>query len=153
MKKRKTFSAWKKWKKRNNFPDIQLPGIYAIAFSEKNLSGKVFTWQAKEIVYIGMTNAKGGLKSRLQQFEYTIKGGHGHGGAHRVRHKHHNYDDLTKKLYVAICPYECDIKSITPSNLCVMGDIAKHEYTCLARYLEKHEELPEFNDKKRSPKK
>ena len=42
-----------------------------------------FDW-IKEIIYIGMTNSKGGLKNRLQQFDNTIAGKTGHGGAQRV---------------------------------------------------------------------
>jgi hypothetical protein len=33
-----------------------------------------------------------------------------------------------------------------------MGDVAKFEYDCLANYFEKFKELPEFNDKQKSPK-
>jgi hypothetical protein len=100
-----------------------------------------------------MTNSKGGLKSRLQQFENTIKGKMGHGGAHRVKFKHKNYARLSKRLRVSILPRNCNVESNAPNDLCQMGKIAKLEYDCFAMYAEKYGLLPEFNDKKRSPKK
>lgn len=33
-----------------------------------------------------------------------------------------------------------------------MGEIARLEYECFAVYVEKFDQLPEFNDKKLSPK-
>jgi hypothetical protein len=129
-----------------------MPGVYCIALSRKNISGINFSWR-REIIYIGMTNSKGGLKSRLQQFDNTIKGKKGHGGAHRVRFKHPDYKKLTSELYIAICPMQCNVLSNKPSDLRIMGKVTMMEYECWATYVEKFGHLPEFNDKKRSPKK
>mgnify|MGYP001569243746 CR=1 FL=1 len=146
------FSKWAKWSDRDTLEGIQFPGIYAIALSEADISKKQFSWR-KEIIYIGMTNAKGGLKGRLNQFDNTIKGGDGHGGAHRVRFKHPKYNKLVPQLYVAVCPKECNVASNEPSDLRIMGYVANHEYECFACFAETFGQLPEFNDKKRSPKK
>ena len=100
-----------------------------------------------------MTNAKGGLRSRLQQFDNTIKGGDGHGGGHRVRFKHSDYRGLTSHLFVSVCPWECDVTVNDPENLRLMGEVAKHEYECFALFVEAFGNLPEFNDKRKSPKK
>jgi hypothetical protein len=116
------------------------------------MSGIPFSWCA-DIVYVGMTNARGGLKSRLQQFDNTIRGREGHGGGRRVRHKHPDYERLSPRLYVSVCPRECDVKSNRPADLRIMGCVAKHEYECLAAFVETFERLPEFNNRKRSPKK
>ena len=132
--------------------NLDYPGVYALAISRMNLDGKAFSWQP-EIVYVGMTNSKGGLKSRLRQFDNTIKGGEGHGGGHRFRFKHSDYSKLTNLLYVCVCPYECNVSSITPSDLRIMGEVAKQEYECFALFVEAFGKLPEFNDKQRSPKK
>lgn len=148
----KTFSIWTRWSKRAGLANLNYPGVYALAISRTDLSGQPFSWK-REIVYIGMTNAKGGLKSRLQQFDSTIKGGDGHGGGHRVRFKHQDYTKLSKHLYVSVCPQKCDVTSNTPSGLMVMGNVANHEYECLAFFVEAFGYLPEFNDKQRSPKK
>jgi len=146
------FSKWARWQERNALDNLKFPGVYAIALSNKNISGKAFSWR-REIIYVGMTNARGGLKSRLQQFDNTIKGKEGHGGGKRVRFKYRNYKKLSPRLYVSVCPYECDVKSNLPADLRIMGDVAKLEYECFAVFVKKFERLPRFNDKKRSPKK
>jgi len=55
---------------------------------------------------------------------------------------------LTKKLYVSIAPFECDVKSNSLKDLRVMGQVAKFEYDCFAEYVKEHKKLPKFNDKK-----
>jgi len=121
--------------------------------SDKDLTSTPFEW-SEEIIYIGMTNAKGGLKSRLQQFENTIIGKTGHSGAERVRYKHGDYNLQVSKLFVSISHTECDVKSNRPSELRLMGSVAHQEYECFAIFAEKFGgRLPEFNDKKKSPKK
>jgi len=149
---RDKFSDWAKWSNRNELQSIQLPGVYAIALSHKDISGNTFSWR-REIIYVGMTNAKGGLKSRLQQFDNTIKGGDVHGGAQRVRYKYPNYMKLIPSLYISICPRACNVLSNNPKDLRIMGEIVKQEFDCLAQFVETFSRLPEFNDKKRSPKK
>ena len=146
------FSKWVSWHERNKLSDIEFPGIYVIALSKKNISEEAFSW-IQEIIYVGMTNSKGGLKSRLQQFDYTVHGGDGHGGGHRVLYKHKDYSRLTNQLYVSVSPQKCDVTSNTPSDLRVMGKVANHEYECFAQFVEAFGSLPEFNDKQRSPKK
>lgn len=149
---RRNFSRWAKWCDRNTLDGIHFPGIYALALPKKEIAGGPFSWR-QDIIYIGMTNSKGGLKSRLQQFENTIKGGGGHGGAQRVSFKYHNYSRLAKRLRVAIYPRNCRVESNEPKDLATMGRIAKHEYDCFAAFVEMFGRLPEFNDKKKSPKK
>jgi len=149
---KKGFSKWARWQERDTLDNIKFPGVYAITLSDKDISGKAFSWR-REIIYVGMTNAQGGLKSRLQQFDNTIKGKEGHGGGKRVRFKYRNYKKLSPRLYVSVCPYKCNVKSNLPVDLRIMGDVAKLEYECLAVFVEKFERLPEFNDKERSPKK
>ncbi|MBI4304150.1 MAG: hypothetical protein HY665_07440 [Chloroflexi bacterium] len=144
------FSNWIGWKDRTTLDNLSYPGVYAIAISCADLAGLPFSW--RQVVYIGMTNAKGGLKSRLQQFDNTIMGREGHGGGCRVRFKHRDYSKLTKELYVSVCPQKCNVKSNTPSDLRLMGEVAKFEYECLAFFAEEFCRLPEFNDKQKSPK-
>ncbi len=146
------FSQWARWINRTTLAGISYPGVYILAISSTDISGTPFLW-CPEIVYVGMTNSKRGLKSRLRQFDKTIKGGDGHGGGHRVRFKHPDYARLTPRLYVSVCPYECDVASNDPDDLRIMGDVAKCEYECFALFAEQFGRLPEFNDKKRSPKK
>jgi len=145
------FSKWIKWENRNNLDNIKFPGIYIIAISNKNLENNEFIW-IQEIQYIGMTNSVAGLKGRLKQFDNTILGKTGHGGADRFRYEYQNYDELIKNLYVSVRYFKCDVKSNKPEDLRIMGEVAKFEYDCFALYTEQFESLPKFNDKKNSPK-
>ena len=133
------FSQWIKWKDRNSLNGIKYPGIYCISISETDLSEQDFEWISK-ITYVGMTNSKAGLKGRLKQFDNTIIGKSGHGGADRFRFKYENYQDLVNKLFVSVCSFECDVKSNVPKDLRIMGGVAKFG------------ELPEFNNKSKSLK-
>lgn len=146
------FSPWVKWNERSQLAALSFPGVYALAISQTDISGTSFS-MCREIVYFGMTNSKGGLKSRLGQFDRTIKGGEGHGGGHRVRFKHPDYDKLVPYLNVSVFHFECDVASNNPNDYRIMGDVAKCEYECFALFIEQFRQLPEFNDKKGSPKK
>lgn len=148
------FSNWVKFDQRDGLKNTNYSGVYAIEISTRNIAGTRFKW-IKEISYFGFTNAVGGLRGRLNQFNNTIrdKPGPGHGGAKRFRHKYRDGDVLAKKqLYVAVCPFKCNVSNSTPEDLRVMGDIVRAEYLAFARYATLFGRLPEFNDKKRSPK-
>ncbi len=145
------FSKWYKWTDRNDAAGIKSPGIYAIAILARDLSGTPFKW-LPEIRYIGMTNSRNGLKGRLKQFDNTIIGKGGHGGADRAIYKHQNYETLIRELYVSVSSFECDVKTNEPTDLRIMGEVVKFEYDCIARYVELFKVLPEFNNKMLSPK-
>lgn len=160
------FSKWVKWDDRNNLPNIDMPGVYAIAVSDTDISGKEFSY-IKNIAYFGMTNAKKGLKGRLKAFDNTIKNKTGHGGAARFRFEYINKkllddntlerqtleNDLLNKLYVAVSPFNCDVTTHEEKDLRIMGEVAKAEYDCFADYVKFFGQLPQFNDMKKSPKK
>jgi hypothetical protein len=145
------FSQWQSWRLRNDLNSLEYPGVYVVARTALKLSGRPFSWR-NDIIYVGMTNAASGLKGRLRQFENTISGKTGHGGAQRVRYKFKNYKRLVNRLYIAVAPFKCDTVSNLPKDLRQMGEVVKFEYSCLAQYVEKFGVLPEFNDKKKSPK-
>ncbi len=145
------FSTWKKWVNRNEINNINYPGIYTIAISHQNIENEKFSWLS-EIKYIGMTNSVAGLRGRLKQFDNTIIGKTGHGGADRFRYKYQNYKELIEHMYVSIMPIECDVISNKPEDLRIMGKIAQFEYDCFAEYISIFGNFPEFNDKKKSPK-
>jgi hypothetical protein len=150
----KSFSKWTRWVERNQLPGIKYPGVYAIALADENIASTPFAWR-EEIIYVGVTISKGGLKSRLQQFDNTINGKEGHGGAVRVRFKHRDYNALVSRLFVSVNYTECDAKPNLPkpSDLRLMGLVLQQEYECFAVFTEKFKRWPEFNNKKESRKK
>jgi hypothetical protein len=91
------FSVWTRWINRAELNGLRYPGVYILAISPSDLSGQPFFWKP-EIVYVGMTNARGGLKSRLRQFDNAIQWKEGHGGGSRVRFKHGQYSELVPRL-------------------------------------------------------
>ena len=147
------FSDWVKFDQRDELRNTDCPGVYAIAISTKNIAGTRFSW-TKQISYFGFTNAAGGLRGRLSQFDNTLrdKSGPGHGGAQRFRRKYRNGNTLAKKLYVAVCPLKCDVSSNKPADLRLMGEVVRAEYSAFAKFVTLFGRLPEFNDKKRSLK-
>ena len=146
------FTQWIKWTERNTIENLQYPWVYVIAYADIDIVNNDFDW-IEEIIYVGMTNSQGGLKNRLQQFENTIIGKTGHGGAQRVIFKYRNYNELIKKLYVSARYFKCNVTSNQVDDLLVMGKVAEYEYICFAEYVKRYNRLPEFNDKKLSPKK
>jgi len=114
------FTAWRPWADRNLSANVASPGVYAIAISARPLTGLRFTWR-KEIVYVGMTNSMTELKGRLRQFDMTMAGRLAHGGADRVRLKHHRYDAFRKRAFVALAPFGCDPTSNSSRDLRIMG--------------------------------
>ncbi len=147
------FSNWIKWSDRNKLNDLQCPGVYAISYNEHDINDNSFDW-IREIIYIGMTKSKMGLKRRLGQFDNTIFGkGNNHSGAKRVRCKYKDYEKLIKCVYVAVHPFKCDVNSNKVKDLLIMGKVAEYEYICFAEYVKRFSMLPEFNNKKLSPKK
>ena len=145
------FSKWKAWQSRHEIEGLHFPGVYALAISRTGLAGKDFAWP-REIVYFGMTNAISGLKGRLKQFNNTLSGKFGHGGAERFRYDFPLANELFSQLYVAVCPFKCDVRSGSPTDLFVMGSVVKAEYECLAQFAELFGHLPKYNDKKNAPK-
>ncbi len=145
------FCNWQRWADRGELENLGNPGVCAIAICMANLAGTKFSWRP-DIVYIGMTNAEAGLRGRLQQFDNTIIGKTGHGGADRVRYKHRDYKRLCKRLYVAVASFACNVTSNTPRDLRVMGRVARFEYECFAYFATAFSRLPEFNNKHEAPK-
>jgi hypothetical protein len=145
------FSMWQRWSGRDQLARLASPGVYAIAHATHDMSGQAFSWR-DEIVYIGMTNAASGLRGRLRQFDNTIAGKKGHGGADRVRFKHRDYASLCSCLYVSVAAFDCNPTSGMAADLRMMGEVARFEYMCFAHFVELYDKLPEFNDKKNAAK-
>lgn len=147
------FSKWQLFSEVESAAISQQKGLYAFAISARPLT--VFNVEDRAIVYFGMTNSKGGLRSRLRQFRSTLfEEKDGHGGALRFRFEHSkNLSKLRKCLYFAVCEYKAPSNHSAVDELKLMGEVAKAEYVAFARYFEKYGCLPKYNDMKRSPKK
>lgn len=72
------YSPWHSWEERLGSQNCEYPGVYMMAISRKDLTGKIPEY--KDVSYIGMTNSKAGLKSRWWQFHRSITGYGGHSG-------------------------------------------------------------------------
>ena len=134
-----------------------VPGIYAIAYSNVNLSGKEFDY-IEDIVYFGMSINKRGLQGRLYQFFRTINGkSKQHTAAEKMAHElSKENDDWMNKIYISLLPcIYCSTTIISSGhitqddclNLNFMGGIAKQEYACLYEYAKRYNKLPRFCSK------
>ncbi len=147
------FTAWQPWGDYAKIPQIQRPGIYAVAISETDLSGLPFSIRP-EIRYFGMTLSQGGLAGRLSQFHRALFGHDGpHGGAWRFRFDYPNAKHAIDHFFVSVARFDCDPTRKRASDLRIMGEVLALEYVCFADYFEVAGHLPKYNDPKmRSPK-
>ena len=138
----KKFEPWIKWE---NKPEIKYPGIYLIAITNFNINGKRPNF--KDVVYVGMTNSKGGLSARLKQFDTSIKGKSAHSGGTRIYNDLKSYNDWTKKLFVSTRQIKCNTDKHTrkPHDLRNMGKCTALEYEILAEFKEKIKNEPKYN--------
>lgn len=155
-------SKWVNWKERKKLPHLSDPGIYFIAFPLNGQSDEDFHKEflnkdfkiCKQIIYIGMSIAKKGVGGRLNQFENTMKGNaRVHGGADRVRFKHKSHEIFFKKAIISIKSFPISTGGNISTDLRIKGECVKHEFVSFAEYFDKFNELPEFNDHKKSKKK
>ena len=84
------------------------PGVYVIAWSEKDLSKEQVKWE--DVYYIGMSNAKAGVQGRLKQFWNGVTKGTGHSAGNRW-YKNNGKYELRKgnTFYYAYILIECNV--------------------------------------------
>ncbi len=124
------------------------PGVYLISWYEKELEGEKV--QLKDVYYIGMTNSKGGVKSRLKQFWNGITKGRSHSGGNRWYINNGEYKSSdNKKFYYAYVQIECtvDKEERNAADLRKMGNVTKLEYEMMALYKESENKEPAGNKK------
>lgn len=131
----------KKWKplleNAKKIEDGNYPGIYLLAFSDRNLEGEIVT--PSDIFYVGMSNAKKGLTSRIQQFINGIEKNGSHSAGMRFYKENSNGIAFSEcnhleKFYIVSSTFKCDVNKLTrtPNDLRIMGDICRLEYYLLA---------------------
>lgn len=135
-----------------NLENCKYPGVYLLAYTEKELEGKPI--DLADIFYVGMSNSLGGIKQRLRQFISGIERGYGHSGGNRFFKDYSENSpfsklDNKKRFYVVSISVSCNVnkKERTPEDLRKMGDVTKFEYEVLAYIKEKLEREPELNKK------
>ncbi|MDP2628535.1 MAG: hypothetical protein Q8P15_01410 [Nanoarchaeota archaeon] len=146
----------KKWTNLlDNFRNLEnngCPGVYILAYTDKDLEGKSI--KIEDIFYVGMTNSRGGLKQRLNQFISGIHKCYGHSAGNRFfqdysKGKSFAIANHKKKFFVASLSFPCKVHKDerTAEDLRKMGEVAKFEYEVLAYIKENLGREPELNKK------
>lgn len=141
------FTKWCYWPDRANLENISFPGIYALAITAEDLTGKEVDFE--KVVYIGMSNSQSGIRGRLNQLNSSINGGSGHSGGNTIKSQLSCYDKWQDglDLYVAICPVIFDVKERTEANLKLMGAVTYMEYEAFSLFKAQNPKIgkPKFN--------
>ena len=129
---RLTFSPWYAWASRDQIDGWRYPGVYLVAITNAQLSGKAPRWA--DVCYIGMSNSKGGLCQRWAQFYNAVRGKKGHSGGNTIYLHLGHYERWRKKLFVAAMPVACDREQPGPKDFIKMGWVAFLEYKAFSEY-------------------
>ena len=146
----------KKWtnllKSYKNLENNHYPGVYILAYTNKDLEGKPI--KIEDIFYVGMSNSRGGIKQRLKQFIDGLNKGYGHSAGNRFfqeysEGKSFDVANHKKTFFVAFLSLPCKVNKDERSSedLRNMGEVAKFEYCVMAFIKEKLGREPELNKK------
>jgi hypothetical protein len=146
------------WKELNEYiKDFKYDyiGIYLLT---KPLAHKPLYFDWDQVFYVGMSNAKRGVRGRLKQFKRAIDCGISHSGGNRF-YKEKKYCNsisysknkkyLGKKFYIISYLTNCivDKKVRSGNDLRIMGDICKLEFYLLAEIKDLTGKEPLLNKK------
>ena len=138
------FSNWYVWEYRNRFPKVEFPGVYVLSIiNSPDLVGQRPYWH--DVVYVGMTNSRGGLRSRWNQFNRATRGKGGHSGGNSIYQELGHYSTWGQSLYVAGMAIECNVTSPSGNDYLRMGWVAYLEFEAFSSYCEKVGGHPRFN--------
>jgi hypothetical protein len=138
------FSNWYAWANRLKYPLKEYPGVYLVAITPKaNLSGQ--RPKFVDVVYIGMTRRRTGLRGRWADFDRAIKTGHGHSGGNIIYKYKGPYSTWSDHLYVAAMGVECDVLNPDEEDYLRMGWVAYLEYEAFAFYCRDIGGHPRYN--------
>jgi hypothetical protein len=138
------FSEWYEWTNRNNYPMKDFPGVYLISITPKSdLAGKKPNFE--DVVYIGMTNSRRGLRGRWMQFFNAVLGNGKHSGGKRVFSDKGHYETWSDYLYVAAMSVDCNVINPTDEDYIKMGWVTYLEYEAFACYYRSVNGHPEYN--------
>lgn len=143
---------WIKLEDYKTLKDSQYPGVYILAYSDKDLEKKQI--KIEDIYYVGMSNSLGCVKQRLSQFFSGIEKGYGHSAGNRFlneinKNVSYSKSKTNKRFFVASLCLSCLVnkENRTSKDLIKMGEVAKFEYEVLAYIKEKIGREPELNKK------
>jgi hypothetical protein len=131
--------------------DLKFPGVYLLAYSATpNIEGSII--KAKDVLYVGMSNAAGGVRQRLKQFRAGIEKNGLHSGAMRFYREYGGGKPFLrvkshKQLYFAALTFECEGNKglAEPDDLRLMGHINCLEYYAIAHIAERTGKRPALN--------
>jgi len=139
-----SLSQWYKWSNRKNYSLRKYPGVYCISITIKeNLEGTDV--HLKDVVYIGMTNSRGGLQSRWRQFYNSIRGKSAHSGGNTIFKDLGHFDTWQLQLYVAAMGIKVNTANPTADDYRKMGMVAYLEYEAFAQYYKAIDGHPTYN--------
>jgi hypothetical protein len=139
------FTNWVKWENRGNIPNNQFPGVYIIGITNECLEGCQPKWH--EVSYIGMTNSRGGLRSRWRQFDRSIHGKTGHSGGNTIYNTLGDYKFWSLNMFVAAMIVVCNPSNPSREDYLKMGNVAFYEYEAFAKYYDVVGGHPKYNKK------
>jgi hypothetical protein len=130
--------------------DLRHPGVYLLAYSGRSLEGSAI--KAHDVLYVGMSNSAGGVRSRLNQFKKGIEENHHHSGARRFFREHGGGKPFAaagtrRRLYFSALTFECESRKglAKPDDLRIMGHINCIEYYAIAHVAEQTGKNPPLN--------
>ncbi|MBN8639114.1 MAG: hypothetical protein J0M07_27605 [Anaerolineae bacterium] len=128
------FSPWMRWDERRNFDGIKYPGVYAIAITTSDLSGRLFSYD--HTIYIGMSNSPKGLEQRWNHFADGIRDGSHHSGAKRIykAKKCLSWQEWDESVYVSAMSVPCKPSKLDYDDRISMGIVAFLEYYAFAEF-------------------
>jgi hypothetical protein len=143
----------------NKINNGNFPGVYLLAYSKEDLEDQILS--PTQIYYVGMSNSIGGVKSRLKQFQVSLKdnvairGKTLHSAGNRFKYsdpfRSYKHADISNpfKFYVTIKTFPCTVKKDlrTSKDLQIMGEICRLEYFIIAFVKEQTGFEPQLNTK------
>lgn len=132
-------------------PELKLPGVYLLSsYTDAALEGA--SVEARDVFYVGMSNAAGGVKQRLGQFVKGIEKNDMHSGAMRFYRDYCSgrpFSDVggNKRLYFRALTLDCVSRKAAaqPDDLRLMGHVTCLEYYAIAHVATETGHRPALN--------
>ena len=131
-------------------PELKFPGVYLLAYTDDPIEDKRVN--ARDVFYVGMSNAAGGVGQRLKQFKRGIENCGRHSGAMRFyrdygHNRPYSKSKSKRRFYFAALtlPFVSDKAAARPIDLKSMGHVACLEYYAIAYVASRTGRRPALN--------